>query len=207
MSAPKESDFREGMLQARELVDHYGALHSPLGDDYLAYLQVRLVNALPSSAKSAPPYHFVLLNSTDPLAYSPGGGQILFSKGLVRSLRSEAELAFVLSHELAHQQLGHSKLLAGDGDLDGVEKKDLELQADRYAVGLMAKAGYDPRYAISAIDHAYGTHFYEIGVADYPPALTRTVAIHEQILASGWMPPGTADRRDFRKFRAWLLEN
>lgn len=45
-----------------------------------------------------------------PNAYSMGDGTIAFNAGLLILLRNEAELAFVLCHELAHYYLDHSGL-------------------------------------------------------------------------------------------------
>ena len=48
------------------------------------------------------PFHFAILNSDDPNAFAAPGGYVFISVGLLRKMRSEAELAGVLGHEIAH---------------------------------------------------------------------------------------------------------
>lgn len=52
-------------------------------------------------------YHFLVLDTEDPLAYSAPGGFVFISKGLMRMMESEEELAGVLAHEVAHISKKH----------------------------------------------------------------------------------------------------
>ncbi len=117
-------------------------------------------------------WHFGVIESEDINAFAAPGGYILLTKGLYRKLDSEAELAGVLAHEVGHVIRKHhlkilqkSKLidLGGKliskqaGDNSTVQKaigsgaeiaargldKDAEFEADRIAVVLAARAGYD----------------------------------------------------------------
>jgi predicted Zn-dependent protease len=47
-------------------------------------------------------YHFIILDTDDPLAYSAPGGFVFISKGLMAVMKDEEELAGVLAHEVAH---------------------------------------------------------------------------------------------------------
>jgi predicted Zn-dependent protease len=47
-------------------------------------------------------YHFALLDSEEVNAFACPGGTILITRGMVRAVRSEDELAAVLAHEVAH---------------------------------------------------------------------------------------------------------
>ena len=80
---------------------------------------------------------FVLVAGKRPRA-GAGAERISVSEGMVAVAGSEDGLAFVLAHELAHIQLSHVPGRAG---------KAGELAADRAALWLMARAGYDPRVA------------------------------------------------------------
>ena len=77
-------------------------------DDLLARLNDALLR-LPQ-VKTSQPFDWTALVSRDPLpnAHSLGGGVIILSAGMLRLVATEAELAAVLSHEMAHQVLGHS---------------------------------------------------------------------------------------------------
>ena len=52
-------------------------------------------------------YHFSILNSEEHNAFAAPGGYIFVTRGLLRSLRNEAELAGVLAHEVAHVTRRH----------------------------------------------------------------------------------------------------
>jgi predicted Zn-dependent protease len=118
------------------------------------------------------PWHFGVVESNDINAFAAPGGYIFLTRGLYRLLGSEAELAGVLAHEVGHVIRQHhlkilqqsqlldmgGKLLARQtGDNSAVQKligsgaeivarsldKNAELEADRIAVVLAARAGYD----------------------------------------------------------------
>jgi predicted Zn-dependent protease len=95
-------------------------------------------------------------------AYSIGGGRVYISDGTVRSCESESELAAILAHEMSHQLLGHFCTPGASSDerwwQDGARRgretavgsvslqvdPDRELAADRFALGMLERAGYDP---------------------------------------------------------------
>ena len=117
-------------------------------------------------------WHFGVIESKDINAFAAPGGYIFVTRGLYRLLDNEAELAGVLAHEIGHVIRKHhlkilqqsqlvdlgSKLLAKQAG--GNEKihnligsgaeivsrsldKNAEYEADRIAVVLAARAGYD----------------------------------------------------------------
>lgn len=97
------------------------------------------------------------------------GRTIVIGGGLERLLRDDAELAFVIGHEAAHVVLGHT---APERQAEiGVtaRRRVLEQEADALALGLMARAGYDPAAASRA--------WLKIADASRPP-LHRLLDIH-----------------------------
>lgn len=54
------------------------------------------------------PYEFVVLNNGVPNAWALPGGKIAINRGLLTELKSEAELAAVLGHEIVHAAARHS---------------------------------------------------------------------------------------------------
>ncbi len=118
-------------------------------------------------------WHFGVIESNDVNAFAAPGGYIFVTKGLYKLLTSEAELAGVLAHEVGHvirqhhlKILQQSKLLDLGSQLvaknvssgnDKVQNligsgaeivsrsldKDAEFEADRIAVVLSTRAGYD----------------------------------------------------------------
>ena len=118
-------------------------------------------------------WHFGVIESNDLNAFAAPGGYVLVTRGLYGLLRSESELAGVLAHEIAHvDRKHHLKLIeqrqlldrgrklisehAGDDQYirrligSGAEifsralDKKVEYEADRLAMILAARAGYDP---------------------------------------------------------------
>ncbi|MES2150442.1 MAG: M48 family metalloprotease [Pseudomonadota bacterium] len=135
------------------------------------------------------PWHFAVLDDNEFNAFAAPGGYIFITRGLLLSMRNEAELAGVLAHEISHvlrkhhlaalkkangtsvlADLGAAVLeknpqltqngqltpalakIAGFGTelyMRGLDKDD-EFEADRMAVVICARAGYDP-YGLPAV--------------------------------------------------------
>lgn len=166
---------------------HVEMVH-PFITSYFAEIRARL--ATRSKLKDGPTIVFA---SNTPFAYSVGNGVVVLSTRLLRSLSNEAELAFIIAHELGHDVLHHE-------DRDE-ETYKLEEEADSFAVGAMALAGYDPRASLSALTN---THRYEISSdqqTTHPSLEARLAELSLQIHRSGWQPPGTLHKRDFYKLK------
>lgn len=119
-------------------------------------------------------WYFGVIESEDVNAFSAPGGYVLITKGLYLKLKSEAQLAGVLAHEIGHilkshhlkimqqsqmiggiSQLVSAKASQGNGLIknligSGAEicarglDKDAEFEADRIGVVLTTRSGYDP---------------------------------------------------------------
>jgi predicted Zn-dependent protease len=119
-------------------------------------------------------------NSEDVNAYCMPGGKIMVYTGLIDTVKpTDAELAAVIGHEIAHALREHSRerlsrayaeqvVLAGVAVATGMEQTTMELasqisavtftlphsreqeaEADRIGLELMARAGYDPNAAVT----------------------------------------------------------
>jgi hypothetical protein len=69
--------------------------------------------------------------------------------GIVRLTADDAELAFFVGHEMAHNILGHADWLDKVGPQDS-NIRETEIAADRFALRLMKGAGYDPMAAAAS---------------------------------------------------------
>jgi len=120
------------------------------------------------------PWRFGVLDTEDINAFAAPGGYVFITLGLYRQLNSEAELAGVLGHEIAHVTQKHhlkvlkkSSLISAAGQAvsrkaknndqivqnvigNGAEimarglDKEAEYEADRVGAVYAARAGYDP---------------------------------------------------------------
>ncbi|MBI1396344.1 MAG: M48 family metalloprotease [Betaproteobacteria bacterium] len=92
---------------------YYGPARQALGGDYetdpalVAYVR-EVGTRLASAAERRLPYEFAILNNSTPIAWALPGGKIAISRGMLYALDSEAELAAVLAHEIAHATVRRS---------------------------------------------------------------------------------------------------
>jgi predicted Zn-dependent protease len=142
----------------------------------------RLVAATPAFRADATgwKWQFNVQKSKEMNAYCMPGGRIMVYSGLIESLDlTDAELATVLAHEVAHALREHTRervsraygqqlVLSGVAAVTGVSEgtanianmigqvtfqlpfsRDQESEADIIGLELMARAGYDPRAAVT----------------------------------------------------------
>jgi predicted Zn-dependent protease len=92
---------------------NYGPYRQAQGGDYVIEPEltryVRSVgDRLARVSDRKLPYEFSILNDSSPNAWALPGGKISINRGLLVELRSEAELAAVLAHEIVHAAARHS---------------------------------------------------------------------------------------------------
>lgn len=122
----------------------------------------------------APAWRAYLLDDPVPNAFARPDGRLYFTRGLLATLRSEDELAFVVGHEMGHVVARHSlsrgavaalaraariaAVLAGADDSDAAALEKLsffaftraqEHQADALGFAYAAQAGYDPAAGVA----------------------------------------------------------
>jgi predicted Zn-dependent protease len=133
------------------------------------------------AAKS--PYRFSFHVLADPKtvnAFALPGGPVFITEGLLRLLKSEAELAGVLGHEIGHVIARHSSerlakqqltqgllgaLVVGSGDFTTAQigqvvgsminmsyGREDEIESDTLGIRIMSEAGYDPRGMIRVME-------------------------------------------------------
>lgn len=124
-------------------------------------------------------FTFTVIDDATINAFALPGGYIFVHRGLIGYLKSEAELASVLAHEVAHVTERHhsrqknaatgSQLLAGvlgvlTGSVDVAEAgalwgatmvsgfgREMELEADEVGAEYLYQAGYDPQAMIEVV--------------------------------------------------------
>jgi predicted Zn-dependent protease len=155
-----------------------GAAPLVVADAAQQYVNV-LGQAMADISGAAYKWHFGVIKSDAINAFAMPGGYILLSSGLLKSLESEDELAFVLAHEVAHVVRRHhyqvvqrqrladqaakglqavttsdtAKLAQASGQIyaRGLDKS-AEFESDRMGVEYLTRAGYDPSAAINVLE-------------------------------------------------------
>ncbi len=124
------------------------------------------------------------LGNTDATAAYSDGKRVLATRGMLKFVRSDEELAYVLAREMAHNILGHAQkqktIVATDGMIDNLIRMhpdrstlqgaggikpmptELDVQADTLALYLAARGGY-------GIDNAAA--FWQRLAAQYPASV------------------------------------
>jgi predicted Zn-dependent protease len=150
-----------------ELIAAFGWETEAWVHDRLARVMDRL-NAV--RAAHSPPLHAHSLAIPAMTAFTTPTSNIYVSRQLMERMSSDEMVAFVLSHEIAHHDLGHLTLFKGwlralprgiagsltaavfrefEDELLGPEREEA---ADRFAVDLCVKAGYEGARCIHAFD-------------------------------------------------------
>lgn len=99
------------MAQCAEIKENIGVLmdKKALFDDilwpYLKATHAKVVAVNPH----LPPTQVILVAEASPNAFSIGDGTLIFYTGLLSELENEAQLAFILCHEIAHFVLHHTE--------------------------------------------------------------------------------------------------
>jgi len=168
-----------GRAVAANLMSRFG-----LVEDEELTLYVSLVGNYLASLSGRPelPYRFAILDTDEINGYAAPGGYIFITRGALKAMRDESELAGLLAHEVMHVAERHGvraiensyrtkyivsglgEATAGSGALDpnvlavfgelaeeatetlltkGLSRK-VELKADKGALDLLWRAGYDP---------------------------------------------------------------
>lgn len=118
------------------------------------------------------------------------GRYVQLTSAMVEYASGEAELAAFVAHELAHNILRHRARLNAAGVRRGLLAefgrnarlfREVELQADRLGVHLMARAGYDPRAAVRLWARQSRDRRFASVRASYPPWATRIAAMQAEI--------------------------
>lgn len=99
------SDGAEGFgLAVAGIVAKQGLYENPGMQQYINLLGTFIASSADSPEIN---YRFFILDISQPNAYACPGGYIFITKGMLQMVASEAELAFVLAHEIAHVSRFH----------------------------------------------------------------------------------------------------
>ena len=181
-SATSQEKVDQAAVESRENMDenlktefleyiHYGIdelIHSGLivyGDPATKYVEKVAAKLLAKHPKLKKELQFYTIKSNVTNALSTDQGVIFVTLGLLSQIENEAQLAYVLAHEIAHFQEGHveksyaERVTSTDeiGYDERIEQlsnhsKEQELDADKLGIKLYNEAGYKRSELIAAFD-------------------------------------------------------
>jgi predicted Zn-dependent protease len=169
-AAPRPYDLRrlspeEVRERGAELSGLIASAH-PLRDDAAAIRRLGdlLGHLAPARSRPDEPIRFHVLDSAEVNAFSHIGGHVYASRGVFSLVQTDAELEFVVAHELAHIELGHAA--ARLDSIPGLDKAspglvpalfhlialgfsaEQELEADDWAYRALRRAGRSHRESV-----------------------------------------------------------
>lgn len=100
----RDDEVNIGRGVAARLLAQYGAWNDPILRQYVNLVGQALVQSV---GRPDITYRFAILNDSTVNAFSTPGGYIFVTRGALRQMRDEAELAGVLAHEIAHVNRRH----------------------------------------------------------------------------------------------------
>ena len=141
------------------------------GDTVTRYLERILRRLLPQPQTGLPPLRVYAVRSAAMNAFATGRGIIFVNLGLIAKMESEAQLAFVLSHEISHVLRQHDLAIFREmrKDIKAVNifgaaslersllarnlyTREKEQEADLHGLELFLAAGYPAGEALAAFD-------------------------------------------------------
>lgn len=134
------------------------------------------VRAEPGNKSIAPRCRYPIEMSDRALVYaSTNGSRIRITQGMLAFASNDSELAFVLSHELAHDLLGHA------GAFHGGNHARMELEADYVGIYITARAGYDVETASRFMLRLAAAYPEMEGDSSYPASAARYAMLERSV--------------------------
>jgi len=170
------AEIQMGQAEDQQIVESSVIETDPLLNAYVSGIAENLWNQV---ARKDLPYSVKIIKDNDINSFATMGGFVYVNEGLVDFVQSDDELASVLGHETGHIERRHvitanSKAeilnilfgiasifspliynlggLAEAGLMAKVSREN-EIQADRYGLQLMSRAGYDPDAMVTMMAH------------------------------------------------------
>jgi predicted Zn-dependent protease len=171
-----QAEIAAGQAEDQQIVASSVVETDPLLNAYVSGVADNLWNQV---ARKDVPYSLKILKDSQVNSFATMGGFVYVNEGLVDFVQSDDELASVIGHETGHIERRHvitanSKAeilnilfgiasifspiiyefggLAEAGLMAKVSRED-EIQADRYGLQLMSRAGYDPESMVTMMAH------------------------------------------------------
>jgi beta-barrel assembly-enhancing protease len=159
LKGKNEKLFLEGVHYAINDLLHSGMV--VYGDEVSNYVSKIADKLLEKDQDLRSKLRFYTIKTNETNAFSTYQGIIFVTTGLISQLTNEAQLAYVLSHEIAHYTEEHVvqtfDLNSKTNNTDKIQKlssfsKENEFEADKLGVKLYYEAGYNKKDLLSTFD-------------------------------------------------------
>lgn len=185
-----EGEVEQSRRWYDEIIRFYGIYEDQAVQDYVNAVGQRIAR---NSDMPDLNWTFTVVDEGSINAFTTGGGYVYVHRGLLAYLNSEAELAAVLGHEVAHVTARHPArgqsrgvganlgvlaaiILTGNAamaDLASISAsawvqgygRDAETEADSIGMKYLVRAGYDPRAMRSVFEAFKAQESFEIAAA------------------------------------------
>ncbi len=165
LSGSQKKEFFRGIHYGIDEILHSGNV--VYGDEVSNYVSSIAEKLLKDDPKLFSKLRFYTLKSNETNAFSTDQGIIFVTVGLIARLENEAQLAFVLAHEISHFTKHHviNSFKFNNSEQNqnirsmSIYSRDNELEADRVGLELYQKAGYKKEEALNALSVLNHTRF------------------------------------------------
>ena len=169
LNITEEEEVTLGALVSEKVRARFGVVQDPEIHRYVTLVGLALAQ---QSERPELPWTFIVLDTDGVNAFAAPGGFVHITRGALGLIKSEAELAAVMGHEIGHVAHSHTinairkgnverlvtqaaladrspfleafSNLAYDHVLEGTFDRGDELDADEFSVGIARKLGYAP---------------------------------------------------------------
>jgi predicted Zn-dependent protease len=131
--------------------------------EYIQKLSSYLINISKQKLRSnkfdwpSESWRFLIVRDLSVNAYSIGNGKVYITDGTFTFVKTEAELAAILAHEIAHQLIGHfchhnvAQQTQFVGSLVQVLDNDKEIEADALAIKILQKTHFSVQAILEVV--------------------------------------------------------
>lgn len=166
LSEKSDEEFKRNIHYSLDHIIHSG--QCVYGDPISVYIDKVAQNLLKNDKQLYSNLRFYTLKSNVSNAFSTHQGVIVFTTGLISQFANEAQLAYVLAHEIVHYQEEHvvqtfewkqqNKYNRYNLNQFNNYSKEKEFEADSKAVDLCLKAGYSATEIYNSFDVLMFSH-------------------------------------------------
>ena len=183
MQRQKEAFFLQNNYVIQDLFESGAILFDAAYSNYLKSIAAKVLEKDTVLLKTA---QFYLVRSPAVNAFATQDGSVFIYMGLMATLRTEAELAFVISHELSHVRKQHAlDFFIKNADIEAQTARNARKNLDNNTANLLKRLNnYSQQNEMEADAYGFQTYF---ATSDYTQTAPEGVL---NVLRYGYLPFG-----------------